>query len=167
MAKPLAAAHRVPHTIKQPERCPHCGSTRLIRKGTRRKKLEIAQLWQCKLCRRVFTPAPPALRNKSYPLRLILDGVSLYNLGYSLPAAAQKLKERHGYKVAANTLASWMAEHRDLITYRRLRSNLPLRLKPPQTIRSTKLYHRQVYSFAYHRQKLELLRRDERHHRFA
>jgi PHP family Zn ribbon phosphoesterase len=46
MAASLAHAHRIPHTVKQPARCPHCGSTRLIRKGTRRKKLEIAQLWQ-------------------------------------------------------------------------------------------------------------------------
>lgn len=29
---------------------------------------------------------------------------------------------------------------------------------PPRTIRSTKLYHRQVYEFAYHRPKLALLR---------
>jgi ribosomal protein L37AE/L43A len=66
MAASLAHAHRVPHTVKSPARCPHCGSGRLIRKGTRRKKLEIAQLWQCKLCRRVFTPAPPSLRYKTY-----------------------------------------------------------------------------------------------------
>ena len=98
MAASLAHAHRVPHTVKPPARCPHCGSTRLIRKGTRRKKLEIAQLWQCKLCRRVFTPAPAELRYKTYPLRVILDGVTLYNLGYSLPEAAAKLKPRHGYR---------------------------------------------------------------------
>jgi transposase-like protein len=167
MAKSLAAAHRVPYTVKPPERCPHCGSTRLIQKGTRRKKREVVQLWQCKLCRRAFTPAPPALRYKSYPLRLVLDGVTLYNLGYSLPRAAQKLKEKHGYKISDNTLASWMSENRELITYRRLRPNLPIKLKPLQTIRSSKLYHRQVYSFAYHRQKLELLRNDKRHRQFA
>jgi transposase-like protein len=112
MATSLAHAHRVPHTVKQPARCPHCGSTRLIRKGTRRKKLEIMQLWQCKLCRRVFTPAPPSLRYKTYPLRVILDGVTLYNLGYSLPVAAQKLKAKHGYKIPPSTLASWMAEQK-------------------------------------------------------
>src|ERR1700704_6930780 len=100
MAPPLPIAARAPLTVKPPSRCPHCGSTRLIRKGTRRKKLEIAQLWQCKLCRRVFTPAPPALRYKTFPLRIILDGVTLYNLGYSLPTAAAKLKLRHGYKIA-------------------------------------------------------------------
>ena len=55
-----------------------CGSTPIIRKDTRRKKLEIMQLWQCKLCRRVFAPAPSALRYKTHPLRLILDGVTFF-----------------------------------------------------------------------------------------
>lgn len=167
MPLPLSAAHRIPHTAKPPARCPHCGSTRLIRKGTRRKKLEIAQLWQCKACRRVFTPTPAALRYKSYPLRLILDGVTFYNLGYSLSDVARKLKEKHGYAVPPATLETWMAEHRELTTYRRLRGHSPIKLTPLQTIRSTKLYHRQVYSFAYHRPKLALLREDHRHQRFA
>jgi transposase-like protein len=165
MAAPLAHAHRVPHTVKPPDRCPHCGSTRLIRKGTRRKRLEIVQLWQCKLCWRVFTPAPAELRYKTYPLRIILDGVTLYNLGYSLPAAAAKLKSRHGYKVSPSTLASWMSEHQELTTYRRIRGEE--RLAPAQTVRSVKLYHRQVYSFAYHRPKLALLRESRQHQRFA
>src|ERR1035437_5906693 len=154
MAPSLPVVARVPHTVKQPARCPHCGSSRLIRKGTRRKKLEIVQLWQCKLCRRVFTPAPPSLRYKTYPLRVILDGVTLYNLGYSLPVAAQKLKAKHGYKVSPSTLASWMSEHRELTTYGRIRRHRPNGLSPAQTIRSTKIYHRQVYSFADHRSKL-------------
>jgi transposase-like protein len=154
-------------TVKPPARCPHCGSTRLIRKGTRRKKLEIVQLWQCKLCRRVFTPAPAELRYKTYPLRVILDGVTLYNLGYSLPAAAAKLKSRHGYTVSPSTLASWMSEHRELTTYSRLRQDAPAGRTPAQTIRSTKLYHRQVYSFAYHRPKLALLHESQQHRRFA
>ena len=165
MARPLPLAARVPHTVKPPERCPHCGSTRLIRKGTRRKRLEIVQLWQCKLCRRVFTPTPAELRYKTYPLRVILDGVTLYNLGYSLPEAAAKLKSRHGYKVSPSTLASWMSEHSELSTYRRLCREV--QLNPAQTVRSVKLYHRQVYSFAYHRPKLALLRESQQHKRFA
>jgi hypothetical protein len=60
----------------------------LIRKGTRRKKLEIVQFWECKVCRRVFTPAPADLRYKTYPLRIILDGVTYYNRGCSLAEAA-------------------------------------------------------------------------------
>jgi hypothetical protein len=142
-------------------------ATNSIRKGTRKKKLEIAQLWQCKLCRRVFTPAPPELRYKTYPLRVILDGVTLYHLGYSLPDAAAKLKSRHGYRVAASTLTSWMAEHRELTTYSHLRRQMRNKFAPAQTIRWRKLYHRQVYSFAYHRSKLAMLRESRQHQRFA
>jgi transposase-like protein len=167
MPQPLPIAARVPLTAKPPSRCPHCGSKRLIRKGTRRKKLEIVQLWQCKLCRRVFTPAPAELRYKTYPLRIVLDGATFYNLGYSLDQAAAKVKSHHGYKIAASTLASWMAEHRDLMAYTRLRNFARRRFRPGQTIATRKLYHRQVYSFAYHRPKLALVRESAEHRRFG
>jgi hypothetical protein len=96
-----------------------------------------------------------------------LDGVTYFNLGYSLPEAAQKINAKHGYKIPTSTLASWMAEHRELTTYSRLRPQARNGLSPAQTIRSTKLYHRQVYSFAYHRPKLTLLRAGRQHKRFA
>ena len=111
----------VSHTAKRPGHCPHCAGTKLTRKGTRAKRLETVQLWQCRSCSRVFTPAPAELRNKTYPLRLILDGVTFYNLGYSLTQAAAKLKSRHGSRVPPSTLAAWNAEHRELATYARLR----------------------------------------------
>jgi len=95
-----AARPRVSHTAKRPERCPHCGGAKLVRKGVRVKKLETVQLWQCRACdRRIHSP-PVALRNKTYPLRVILDGVTFYNLGYTLAQAAAKLKTRHGTRVA-------------------------------------------------------------------
>jgi transposase-like protein len=136
---------RVPHTAKRPERCPHCGSVKLVRRGTRAKKFETVQLWQCRACTRVFTPSPAALRHKTYPLAVILDGITLYNLGHTLAEAAAKLKSRHGHAIAPSTLAGWVDEHRDLATYARLR-DAGRRLAPPaQTIRTVKLYHRQVY----------------------
>ena len=54
-----------------------------------------------------------------------------------------------------------MAEHRELTTYSRLRPQRPRGLSPAQTIRSIKLYHRQVYSFAYHRPKLAHVREND------
>jgi hypothetical protein len=115
----------------------------------------------------VFTPSPPELRYKTYPLRVILDGVTFFNLGYPLFDAAKKLKVKHGYKVSASALASWMDEHRELTTYRRYREQVRTGLSPAQTIRSIKLYHRQVYSFAYHRPKLALVRESRQHCCFA
>jgi transposase-like protein len=92
---------RVPHTEKRPERCPHCGSTAITRKGIRRKKIEIVQLWRCSSCKRVFTPTPAALRNKTFPLRIVLDAITLYDLGYSLEQTADKIRALHGHASAA------------------------------------------------------------------
>jgi hypothetical protein len=56
------------------------------------------------------------------------------------------------------TISRWLAAHPDLTTYRRLRARGLRLFKPPQIIRAIKLYHRQVYEFAYHRAKLAFLR---------
>ena len=59
--RPAAA----PHTNKPPGACPYCGSRVITRKGVRKKKLEVVQLWRCASCKRLFTPGPAALRNKT------------------------------------------------------------------------------------------------------
>src|SRR5712692_9809354 len=92
-------ARSVLYTAKHPGRCPNCGGTALSRKGSRTKKFETVQRWQCASCGRGFTPAPPELRAKTYPLRVILDGVTLYDLGHSLAQASSALKARHGVRV--------------------------------------------------------------------
>ena len=149
---------RVPLTSKQPEACPHCGSHNLTRRGTRRKKLEIVQLWRCTSCKRVFTPGPAALRNRTYPLRMILSALTDYDTGYTLEETAARLKKRTRRSVSPSTIAAWLEQYKQHCSYRRLRAKGLTRFPASQTIRSIKLYHRQVYSFAYHRSKLELLR---------
>jgi hypothetical protein len=102
---------------------------------------------------------PVELRNKTYPLRIVLDAITQYDLGYSLDETAEKVRTRNGHRVARSTIAGWLAEHRSLTTYTRLRAD-GRRLYPPrQTIRAIKLYHRQVYQYAYHRPKIALLGR--------
>jgi transposase-like protein len=149
---------RVPHTAKVPDQCPQCGSHHLTRRGTRRKKLEIVQLWRCGSCKRTFTPGPGALHNKTYPLRTVIAAVSDYHCGYSLAEAAARLKRKAGRAVSPSTIAAWLEQYRGHCSYRRLRSAGLARFRANQTIRSIKLYHRQVYGYAYHRPKLELLR---------
>jgi len=158
---------RVPHTDKRPERCPHCGSTHVTRKGTRKKKIEIVQLWCCSSCKRIFTPSPAALRNKTYSLHVVLDAITLYNLGYSLEQTAEKIRSRFGRRAGRSTIAAWLAEHRSLTTYTRLRAEGRRLFPPTQAIRSIKLYHRQIYKFEYHRPKLAMLRESREHRRFA
>src|SRR5262252_5418242 len=111
---PTPRVARVPLTSKVPDACPHCGSRNVTRRGTRKKKLEIVQLWRCASCKRVFTPGPMALHNKTYPLRMILAALSDYDLGYLLEETAHRL--------------------------RRLRPQGLRRFSPEQTLRSIKLY---------------------------
>src|SRR5579863_5111796 len=148
MSSRIPRSARVPHTEKRPERCSYCGSTAISRKGMRRKKIEIVQLWRCSSCKRVFTPRPAATRGKTYPLRVVLDAIMLYNLGYPLDATADKIRTRHGYRVGRSTIAAWLAEHRSLTTYDRLRAEGRRLFPPTQAIRSVKLYHRQIYKYA-------------------
>ena len=155
-----------PYTNKVPEACPHCGSHAITRKGVRKKKLEIVQLWRCGSCKRTFTPGPAALRNKTYPIRLVLQALTLYNLGYSLNETAKRLKSKSGRAVSPSTIATWIGAHKEHTTFRRLRAEATTIYPPAQTIRSIKLYHRQVYAYAYHRSKLALLRCNPQHRRF-
>src|SRR5580704_11579682 len=149
---------RVPLTSKQPEACLHCGSHVLTRRGMRKKKLEIVQLWRCSSCKRVFTPGPAALRNKTYPLRMILSALTDYDTGHTLKETAARLKKRTHRNVSPSTIAAWLQQYKRHCSYRRFRAEGLSRFRANQTIRSIKLYHRQVYSYAYHRAKLGFLR---------
>ena len=170
MARPPSPAkrsYRVAHTDKRPERCPCCSSAHVARKGTRTKKIEIVQLWRCASCKRVFTLAAPALRSKTYPLHVVLGAITLFGLGYTLEQTADKIKSRFGRRAGRSTIAAWLAEHRALTTYARLRQEGRRLFPPTQAIRSIKLYHRQIYKFEYHRPKLAMLRQSREHARFA
>ncbi len=73
-------------------------------------------------------------------------------------SCAERLKKKTNRSVSPSTITSWLHEYKQHYSYRRLRAQGLRRFKPEQTIRSIKLYHRQVYGYAYHRPKLELLR---------
>jgi transposase-like protein len=143
--------------IKPPDRCPHCNSKRLIKKGTRKKKLEDVPLFRCRACGRTFGTGPRAIRNKTYPMPEILEAITLYDRGNALESTARKISSRYGHRAAPSTISRWLAEHPALTTYRRLRDRGRQLFTPTQLIRTHKLYHRQVYEFAYHRAKLAFL----------
>jgi hypothetical protein len=158
---------RAPHTAKAPELCPHCGGHAFTRRGTRKKKFEIVQLWRCASCKRMFTPAPAALRNKTYPVRTIIEALTTYSMGYSHEETIRHIKAKTGRPIADSTLSNWIAEHHDLLSYRRWRDDGRKRFPSEQTIRSIKLYHRQVYRYSFHRPKLEFVREGDEHRRLV
>ena len=147
------------------ERCLYCSGTRIIKKGKRRKKYETVQLWYCKDCDAVF--APRALKGKTYPIPVILDGLGYYHIGHSLESSTILLQERYGIKVTPTTLSRWLEEYKALCTYGRLRQRGTALFPPHQLIHATRLHHQQVYHYRIHRAKLALLLTEREHSEFT
>ncbi len=136
------------------EQCPFCSSKKIVKRGMRKKKLEEVQLYLCNDCEKTFTPQK--VKGKKFPLKMIIDGMSSYNMGYSLEESCGFLKENYGIDVQPQTLSAWLEEFRKLCTYARMREFGKKLYTPHQVIQSVTLYHRQVYRFRYHRAKAEL-----------
>ncbi len=139
---------------KEIEKCPYCSSKKVVKRGMRKKKLEEVQLYICNDCEKTFTPQ--RVKGKKFPLKMIIDGMSSYNIGYSLEESCGFLKESYGIDVQPQTLSAWLEEFRKLCTYARMREFGKKLYTPHQVIQSATLYHRQVYRFRYHRAKAEL-----------
>lgn len=146
------------------EHCPYCESKKIVKRGTRKKKLEEIQRYLCKKCSKTFTPQK--VSGKTFPLKVIIDGLSYYNMGYSMEESCNFLKEHYGITVNPQTLSNWLREFEKLCTYSRMREHGKKLFTPNQVIQSTVLYHRQVYKFHYHRAKTALILQDFKHEKF-
>lgn len=114
------------------------------------------QVYQCSECLHRFT-AGDAGKNKTYPLKAILETVSTFNKGHSLSETQELIARRLHVHIPERTISAWIAEHRKLATYARLRREAKNRFAPNSIVRSYTLEHRQVYRFQVHQAKLDLL----------
>ena len=80
---------------------------------------------------------------------------------------AQRIKERFGLTLSPRTLSQWLAEYRELTTYARLRSRALTRFTSHTLIRSTRLHHKQVYTYHVHQGKLALILAENQHAVFS
>ena len=79
--------------------CPYCLSRHFQKRGFRQKKHEKIQLYLCLDCRKTFTPQ--ITKGKHYPLAVMLDAISIYNLGYSLEETCGIVNRRMATKKSA------------------------------------------------------------------
>lgn len=144
--------------------CPYCSSKDTAKRGLRQKKYEVQQRYFCNACQKSFVA--PKAKGKQFPLRLILEGLCLYNMGYTLEKTCQLLKEQFGLDVKPQTLSDWIKEFAELCSYGRMRPYGMKMYSPHQLIQKVNLYHRQVYEFSYHRAKTALILQDFKHAKF-
>jgi hypothetical protein len=98
---------------------------------------------------------------------VILESLCLYYCGETRERVAHRIKERFGVRLSPRTLSTWLAEYRELTTYARLRSRALTHFTPHTLIRSTRLHHKQVYTYRLHQGKLALILADKQHEDFS
>lgn len=144
--------------------CPYCKG-KVIRKGLRKKKYEAVQRYYCKNCDKKFTSL--ITRHKTYPLKVIMDALTLYNRLNSLEEIPPIIKNSYGIKLAHQTISRWLKEYEQYTPFLRMREFAAKKYDKKEFIEESKLFHQQIYNFKYHRAKLDLILNEEfRHYRF-
>ncbi len=142
-------------TTQQNLVCPACGCKNTFKKGKRRNRMQVHQVFQCTECLHRFTGEPG--KNKTYPLKIILESISTFNLGYSLTETQQLQRQRFHRSIPERTISSWLTEYRPLNTYSRLRTDGKKLFAPETILRTINFDHQQVYRHQIHRAKLKML----------
>ncbi len=128
---------RTTHTPTPPlPTCPRCGSKRTTKKGTRPTRHEKRQRYGCRACGHTFINQ--VTKHSRYPVKLIMEGITFYNRGYSARQTTRYLTRRFGIHVPEKTFRFWYATHKPLCTYVQLRDTLKRRYHPTEL---TALYH--------------------------
>lgn len=164
--------------------CPYCNSSDFVKRGVRQKKHEVVQLYLCRAegCGRTFTAE--RVKGKRFPLNVILDGISYYNLGLSLEQTCHILEEKFSrpradidatsgtlppvtFAPTPATLAAWIEEYKPICRFERMRP-YAIKLFPPQKMMEVvTMAHRQLYRFRYHRAKILLCLEEFKNARFG
>jgi transposase-like protein len=137
--------------------CPYCLSKDFVKRGTRKNKNQIVQLYLCRNfgCGRTFTAQD--IKGKHFPLHIIIESMSYYNLGFSLEQTCQIIKKKFGVAPESATLSDWINEYKPLCRFERLRPYAVKMFPPKEMVEVVTMAHRQLYRFRYHRAKTILM----------
>jgi len=147
---------------KKIEQCPYCQGSNIVKKGRRKKKMEEIQIYFCKHCQKKFTPQ--ISRSRTYPLRIILDSITLYNRLYTTKEIVNKISDRYGFKISEQTIINWAKGYKDYLPFLRLRDFISKKYSSKDIIDEVHLMHGQIYDFKYHRAKMNCVLEDDFKH---
>ncbi|MEK7607882.1 MAG: hypothetical protein AAB484_03115 [Patescibacteria group bacterium] len=153
--------------------CPYCNSENFVKRGIRQKKHEIVQLYICKEenCGRTFTAE--RVKGKRFPINVIMEGISYYNLGLTLEQTCKILGDKFSKTMGdflaplPATLSSWVEEYKPLCRFERMRPWAIKMFSPQKMIEVVTMAHRQLYRFRYHRAKTVLIMEEFKNRRFG
>ena len=112
--RPQASSNLGTGESKLAEACPYCKSGDFVKRGKRKKKLEDVQLYICRNpeCGRVFTAQ--FVTGKHFPLKVIIEAMSYYNLGLTLEQTCSVIRQKFGAAPDPETLSAWLEQDKEL-----------------------------------------------------
>ncbi len=144
--------------------CPYC-QAKVVKRGKRKKKYERVQLYYCKNCDKTFTSQ--ITKNKTYPLRVIIDSLTFHNRLNSFEEISNIIKDKYGIAITSRTISSWINEYQKYSPFIRMREFASKKYSKRELIEESKLIHQQIYNFKYHRAKLDFILNEEfKHYKF-
>ncbi len=143
--------------------CPNCASGNVKKSGVRGNRLQSFQRYFCRECKKTFTLSGDG-GGKTFPLRVVLNAVSLYNKGHSQAQTAELLGRRFHAKPSQKTISNWLGEYGGVCTFAKLRAGAVELFEPKEIMEVHEFMHNNLpYRFMVHRAKMELLFRDTRY----
>jgi hypothetical protein len=135
--------------------CLYCNSKKVVKAGIIKLKLQSAQRYFFKSCKKFFTNKK--LKFRSYPATIILQAISTYNLGYTLEQTKRIISSKFHLSLPLTTLHSWLKSYANICSFIRIRKQALAEFKPEQIILQQKFFHHQLYLFQLHQAKLKIL----------
>ncbi len=151
-------------SYKQLTHCHYCQG-KIIKRGLRKKKYEQVQRYYCENCKKSLVSA--ITKNKTYPLKIIIESLTLYNKLNPIESIPEIIKEKYGISISQRIISDWLKEYGKYIPFLRMRDFVSKNYSKKEIIEEAKLFHRQIYNFRYNRAKIDMiLEEDFKHSRF-
>jgi len=99
---------------KSLDKCPYCQG-KIVKRGLRKNKYEQVQRYYCKHCNKSFTSA--ITKNKTYPLKIILESLTLYNKLNPIEAIPGIIEEKYGIVIKPRIISDWLKEYKSYIPF--------------------------------------------------
>lgn len=143
--------------------CPNCASKNIKKAGVKRNQLRSLQKYFCKDCYKTFS-LDSQTKNKTYPARIVLNAMSLYNLGHTQLEIIKLISKRFKVKPSQKTVSNWIREYKHICTFHKLRSQARKLFQPQGMVEKREFVHGNLpYVFQVHYAKLEILFTDARY----
>ncbi|MDP2947230.1 MAG: PD-(D/E)XK nuclease family protein [Nanoarchaeota archaeon] len=151
-------------SFKKIEKCPFCEG-KVMKRGVRKKKMESVQIYFCKNCQKRFTSQ--ITKNKTYPLRVIIEALTLYNRLYKFEEISKAIEEKYSIKLSPQIISRWLEEYHKYMPFLRMREFAEKKYSKKDLVENVKMIHEQLYNFKFHHAKTEFILNEEfRHNKF-